>query len=148
MNGRDVEESGTEYSYGRKVDQTGCVCDALFRHGVRRTDTGASLLETIRTTARRVCAPERGHRQLRVLALHDPMMAQGRDWASRVRGISGGRTNPVLRSSSWLWTDSLNGGGVTVVGDESFHLIADGDLVHFCLVVHTDPPGFSGVVFD
>ena len=27
--------------------------------------------------ASRVCAPERGHRQLRALALHDPMMAKG-----------------------------------------------------------------------
>ena len=122
--------------------------DALFRHGVRRADTGASILETIRTMASRVCAPERGHRQLRALALHDPMMVQGMAWASRARGTSGGRTNSVLRPSSWLWSDALNGGGVTVVGDESFHLIADGDLVHFCLVVHTDPPGFSGVVFD
>lgn len=98
--------------------------------------------------ASRVCARERGHRQRRALALHDPMMAQGMAWASRARGTSGVRTNPVLRLPSWLWSDALNGGGVTVVGDESFHLIADGDLVHFCLVVHTDPPGFSGVVFD
>ena len=109
MNGRDVEESGTEYSYGRKVDQTGCVCDALFRHGVRRADTGASILETIRTMASQVCSPERGHRQQRALALHDPMVAQGMAWASRARGTSGGRTNPVLRSSSWLWSDALNG---------------------------------------
>lgn len=42
----------------------------------------------------------------------------------------------------------MNGGGVAVVGDESFDLIADGHLVHFCLVVQTNPPGFSGVVFD
>jgi hypothetical protein len=98
--------------------------------------------------ASRVCSPERGHRQLRPLALHDPMMAQGMAWASRARGTFDGRTNPVLRPSSWLWFDALNGGGVTVVGYESFHLIADGDLVHFCLVVHTDPPGFSGVVFN
>ena len=98
--------------------------------------------------ASQVCSPERGHRQLRALALHDSMMTLGMAWASRARGTSGGRTNPVLRPSSWLWSDALNGGGVPVVGDESFHLIADGDLVHFCLVVHTDAPGFSGVVFD
>jgi len=87
-------------------------------------------------------------RLLRAVALHDPMMGQGMAWASRARGTSGGRTNSMLRPSSWLWSDALNGGGVTVLGDESFHLIVDGDLVHFCPVVHTDPPGFSGVVFD
>jgi len=95
-----------------------------------------------------VCVPEGDHRQLRALALHDPMMAQGMAQASRARGTSGGRTNSMLRPSSWLWSDALNGGGVTVVGDESFHLITDGDLIHFCLVVHTDPHGFSGVIFD
>lgn len=124
------------------------MCDALFRHGVKREDTGASILETIRTMACGVCAPERGHCQQRALALHDTTMVQGMAWASRARGTSGGRTNPVLRPPSWLWSDALNSGGVPVVGDESFHLIADGDLVHFCLVVHTDPSGFSGVVFD
>ena len=69
--GETWRESGTDYSYVKKVDQTGCMRDALFRHGVRRADTGASILETIRTMASRVCAPERGHRQLRALALHD-----------------------------------------------------------------------------
>src|SRR5512145_1283577 len=52
------------------------------------------------------------------------------------------------QASSYLWCDALNGGGIAVVRDESFHLIADGHPVHFRLVVHTDPPGFSGIVSD
>ena len=43
---------------------------------------------------------------------------------------------------------TLNGRGIAVIGDERFHLIADGHLVHFRLVVHTHPPGFSGVISD